>query len=210
MGWFWLRRRRWRMIGRGKDRRNCDWKSQPRLVEASMHPFPMILPPPPERPPSEKPRSLPPPRQDRGMLRTRHTDQSAAAFCRQHGVSYQTLMNWRSSAAANSPSRNHHPHSSSSNSEPHASGPLVELELGGAIVLHYLSNPLCPAMIFTHSVKVCLATRPCDLRKSFDTLSIVGPTVSNIGVMRWHRSWRDALGLQARSAWHPNGFSTSG
>ena len=103
-----------------------------------------------------------------------HTDQSAAAFCRQHGVSYQTLMNWRSSAAANSPSRNHHPHSSSSNSEPHASGPLVELELGGAIVLHYLSNPLCPAMIFTHSVKVCLATRPCDLRKSFDTLSIVG------------------------------------
>jgi hypothetical protein len=34
--------------------------------------------------------------------------------------------------------------------------------------------------------------------------------VFNIGVMRWHRSWRDALGLQARSAWHPNGFSTSG
>ena len=28
-------------------------------------------------------------------------------------------------------------------------------------------------MIFIHSVKVCLATRPCDLRKSFDTLSIV-------------------------------------
>jgi hypothetical protein len=28
-------------------------------------------------------------------------------------------------------------------------------------------------MILTHSVKVCLATRPCDLRKSFDTLSIV-------------------------------------
>jgi len=26
-------------------------------------------------------------------------------------------------------------------------------------------------MILTHSVKVCLATRPCDLRKSFDTLS---------------------------------------
>ena len=25
-------------------------------------------------------------------------------------------------------------------------------------------------MIFTHSVKVCLATQPCDLRKSFDTL----------------------------------------
>jgi len=28
-------------------------------------------------------------------------------------------------------------------------------------------------MIFTHSVKVCLATRPCDLRKSFDTLCVV-------------------------------------
>jgi transposase len=26
-------------------------------------------------------------------------------------------------------------------------------------------------MILTHSVKVCLATAPCDLRKSFDTLS---------------------------------------
>ncbi len=28
-------------------------------------------------------------------------------------------------------------------------------------------------MILTHSVKVCLATQPCDLRKSFDTLSCV-------------------------------------
>jgi len=28
-------------------------------------------------------------------------------------------------------------------------------------------------MILTHSVKVCLATQPCDLRKSFDTLSLV-------------------------------------
>ena len=28
-------------------------------------------------------------------------------------------------------------------------------------------------MILTHSLKVCLATRPCDLRKSFDTLSVV-------------------------------------
>lgn len=28
-------------------------------------------------------------------------------------------------------------------------------------------------MILTHSVKVCVATRPCDLRKSFDTLSSV-------------------------------------
>lgn len=28
-------------------------------------------------------------------------------------------------------------------------------------------------MILTHSVTVCLATQPCDLRKSFDTLSCV-------------------------------------
>ena len=28
-------------------------------------------------------------------------------------------------------------------------------------------------MILTHRVKVCLATQPCDLRKSFDTLSCV-------------------------------------
>lgn len=28
-------------------------------------------------------------------------------------------------------------------------------------------------MILTHSVKVRVATRPCDLRKSFDTLSVV-------------------------------------
>ena len=30
------------------------------------------------------------------------------------------------------------------------------------------SSPLRPALILTHSVKVCLATRPRDLRKSFD------------------------------------------
>jgi transposase len=28
-------------------------------------------------------------------------------------------------------------------------------------------------MILTHSVRVCLATEPCDLRKSFDTLSVI-------------------------------------
>jgi transposase len=28
-------------------------------------------------------------------------------------------------------------------------------------------------MILTHSVKVCLATQSCDLRKSFDTLSVL-------------------------------------
>ena len=28
-------------------------------------------------------------------------------------------------------------------------------------------------MILTHSVSVCLATEPCDLRKSFDSLSVI-------------------------------------
>jgi transposase len=28
-------------------------------------------------------------------------------------------------------------------------------------------------MILTQSLKICLATRPCDLRKSFDSLSVV-------------------------------------
>jgi hypothetical protein len=51
------------------------------------------------------------------MSRTRHTDKqqarilrefehhdgSAASFCRQRGVSYQTLMNWRGRASANLP-----------------------------------------------------------------------------------------------------------
>jgi transposase-like protein len=51
------------------------------------------------------------------MPRTRHTDkekarilrdfehsvQSAAAFCRQRGVPYQTLLNWRRRASANLP-----------------------------------------------------------------------------------------------------------
>jgi DNA helicase HerA-like ATPase len=35
-------------------------------------------------------------------------------------------------------------------------------------------------MILTHSVKVCLATRPCDLRKSFDTLSITVSSISRL------------------------------
>ena len=34
-------------------------------------------------------------------------------------------------------------------------------------------------------------------------------TVSNIGLMRWHRSWRDGLGPGSRSAWYPDDFSTS-
>ena len=87
------------------------------------------------------------------MSRTRHTDkekarilrdfehhdQSAAAFCRQRGISYQTLVNWRRRAAANLRTRDNHRHSLSSSSDPHHRpapvGPLVELELGGGIIL---------------------------------------------------------------------------
>ena len=36
-----------------------------------------------------------------------------------------------------------------------------------------LTDKPITTVILTHSVKVCLATRPCDLRKSFDTLSVV-------------------------------------
>ena len=35
-------------------------------------------------------------------------------------------------------------------------------------------------------------------------------TVSNIGLMRWHKSWRDGLGLGSRSVWCPDDFLTSG
>ncbi len=38
LGWFWLRRRLWRMSGlrgeRRRGRKNCDWKSQPLWDEA--------------------------------------------------------------------------------------------------------------------------------------------------------------------------------
>ena len=86
------------------------------------------------------------------MSRTRHTDKqkarilrefahhdgSAASFCRQRGVSYQTLMNWRGRVSANLPEpapaflefqleSAHH--------QPALVSPLVELELGGGILL---------------------------------------------------------------------------
>jgi hypothetical protein len=94
------------------------------------------------------------------MSRTRHTDkekariirdfeqqdQSAAVFCRQRGISYQTLINWRR-ATTNLPipeqppaflefelRRPHNP--------PDRGGPLVELELGGGIILRiHPANP---------------------------------------------------------------------
>jgi hypothetical protein len=66
-----------------------------------------------------------------------------------------------------------------------------------------------------HVTKTELASRMKTSRASLDRmLDPSNPsferTVSNIGVMRWHRSWRDAPGLGATSACHPNDFSTSG
>ena len=88
------------------------------------------------------------------MSRTRHTDkekariirefeqhdQSAAAFCRQRGISYQTLMNWRGRASANRPDPEQPPaflefQLESAHQRPAPVGPLVELELGGGIIL---------------------------------------------------------------------------
>jgi transposase-like protein len=69
-----------------------------------------------------------------------HYDGSAAAFCRQRGVSYQTLMNWRGRASANLSAPEQPPtflefqlESAHHRSAP--VGPLVELELGGGIIL---------------------------------------------------------------------------
>ena len=75
-----------------------------------------------------------------------HTDQSAAAFCRQHGVSYQALMNWRSSAAANLPLSEPPPaflefELGAPRQRPAPAGPLVELELGGGITLRIYPAP---------------------------------------------------------------------
>ena len=88
------------------------------------------------------------------MSRTRHTDkekarilrvfvdhdQRAAAFCRQRGVSYQTLVNWRRRAAANLPDPGQPPaflefQLGPAPHRPAPVGPLVELELGGGIIL---------------------------------------------------------------------------
>lgn len=87
------------------------------------------------------------------MSRTRHTDkekariirefeqhdQSAAAFCRQRGISYQTLMNWRR-ATANLQVPEQPPaflefELGAPPRQCVSTGPLVELELGGGIIL---------------------------------------------------------------------------
>lgn len=95
------------------------------------------------------------------MSRTRHTDhekarflrdfehsgQSAAAFCRQRGISYQTLANWRR-AAADLPPPEQAPaflefELGAERHRPAPAGPLVELELGGGIILRI--HPARPA-----------------------------------------------------------------
>lgn len=79
-----------------------------------------------------------------------HTDQSAAAFCRQRGVSYQTLMNWRRSAPADLPLSEPPPaflefELGAPRQRPAPAGPLVELELGGGITLRiYPARPAQP------------------------------------------------------------------
>ena len=88
------------------------------------------------------------------MSRTRHTDKekariirefehhdgSAAAFCRQRGVSSQTLKNWRRRASASRPITTEPPaflefELGTAPSRHVSPGPLVELELGDGIIL---------------------------------------------------------------------------
>lgn len=102
------------------------------------------------------------PGQDRGMSRTRHTDKekariirefqqhdgSAAAFCRQRGISYQTFMNWRRQSSASLPLKAEPPafieFELGASPQQHVSTvPLVELELGGGIILRI--HPTQPA-----------------------------------------------------------------
>ena len=65
-----------------------------------------------------------------------HYDGSAASFCRQRGLSYQTLMNWRGRASANLPDPEQPPaflefQLESAHQRPAHVGPLVELEVSG-------------------------------------------------------------------------------
>ena len=88
------------------------------------------------------------------MSRTRHTDKekarmlrefehhdgSAASFCRQRDVSYQTLMNWRRQASTKLSTSEQPPaflefQLAAPLHQPAPVGPLVELELGGGMIL---------------------------------------------------------------------------
>ena len=68
---------------------------------------------------------------------------STTDFCRQRGISYQKLSNWRRQAHASPASTEEPPQfleleiGTSLDRRP-ASGPLVELELGGGMVLRIL------------------------------------------------------------------------
>jgi transposase-like protein len=69
-----------------------------------------------------------------------HHDGNAAAFCRQRGVSYQTFMNWRRRAAASLPVTTKPTaflefELGTAPIRPVSTCPLVELELGGGIIL---------------------------------------------------------------------------
>jgi len=98
------------------------------------------------------------------MSRTRHTDKekariirefehhdgSAAAFCRQRGVSYQTFTNWRRRASASLPITAEPPaflefELGAAPSRRASAGPLIELELGGGIILRiHPAHPVQP------------------------------------------------------------------
>jgi transposase-like protein len=88
------------------------------------------------------------------MSRKRYTDQektriirefeqhdgSAADFCRQHEVSYQTFMKWRRRATTSLPSMTEPPaflefELGAAHKRRVFAGPLIELELGGGIIL---------------------------------------------------------------------------
>ena len=69
-----------------------------------------------------------------------HHDGSAAAFCRQRGVSYQTFMNWRRRPSTSLPIKAEPPaflefELGAVPRQRVSAGPLIELELGGGIIL---------------------------------------------------------------------------
>ncbi len=72
-----------------------------------------------------------------------HHHGSTTDFCRQHGISSQTFTNWRRQAKAILPGKGESPEFlefelGATNDRQAHSGPLVELELGGGIVLRIL------------------------------------------------------------------------
>jgi hypothetical protein len=92
--------------------------------------------------------------QNRGMSRTRYTDKekariirefeihdgSSAAFCRQRGISYQTFMNWRRRTTVSLPLKPQAPaflefEFGGASRQCVSIGPLIELEIGGGIIL---------------------------------------------------------------------------